>query len=124
MYVPLRLLNAACLAKHGERAPGKNQTKATRVSWWPAACSREEGYVFYVFTKKGRQPRSLPPPFVPASSPWRAPKSSLYCTRHAVLPDNEFEAAKGLHVEDIDCSLVVRPTRTALDLTFFGEVGT
>lgn len=43
--------------------------------------------------------------------------------RHAVLPDNEFEAAKkGLHVEDIDCSLVVRPTRTALDMTFFGEV--
>lgn len=49
-------------------------------------------------------------------------QSSLYCTRHAVLPDNELEAAKGLHVEDIDCSLIVRPTRTALDLTFFGEV--
>ncbi|CBN79216.1 expressed unknown protein [Ectocarpus siliculosus] len=38
------------------------------------------------------------------------------------MPDNELEAAKGLHVEDIDCSLVVRPTRTALDLRFFGEV--
>lgn len=38
------------------------------------------------------------------------------------MPDNELEAAKGLHVEDIDCRLVVRPTRTALDLTFFGEV--
>ncbi|CAM9576213.1 unnamed protein product [Ectocarpus fasciculatus] len=52
----------------------------------------------------------------------RHPKSSLYCTRHAIMPDNELEAAKGLHVEDIDCSLVVRPTRTALDLRFFGEV--
>lgn len=29
---------------------------------------------------------------------------------------------KGSHVEDIDCSLIVRPTRTALDLTFFEEV--
>lgn len=60
----------------------------------------------------------LPPP----SRLLLARKSSLCCTRHAVLPDNEFEAAKGLHVEDIDCKLVVRPTRTALDLTFFGEV--
>ena len=38
------------------------------------------------------------------------------------MPDNELEVAEGLHVEDIDCSLIVRPTRTALDLTFFGEV--
>ncbi|CAM9602906.1 unnamed protein product, partial [Choristocarpus tenellus] len=28
---------------------------------------------------------------------------------------------QGVHVEDIDCSLIVRPTRTALDLTFFDE---
>lgn len=38
-----------------------------------------------------------------------------------MLPDNDFEAERGSHVEDIDCNLVVRPTRTALDLTFFGE---
>lgn len=38
-----------------------------------------------------------------------------------MLPDNDFEAKRGSHVEDIDCNLVVRPTRTALDLTFFGE---
>ncbi|CAM9891788.1 unnamed protein product, partial [Laminaria digitata] len=49
-------------------------------------------------------------------------QSSLYCTRHAVMPDNELEVAEGLHVEDIDCTLIVRPTRTALDLTFFGEM--
>lgn len=40
-----------------------------------------------------------------------------------MLPDNKLEAQKGLHVEDIDCKLTVRPTRTALDLTFFEEVG-
>ena len=39
-----------------------------------------------------------------------------------MLPDNDLEAERGSHVEDIDCSLVVRPTRTALDLTLFGEV--
>ena len=61
------------------------------------------------------------PPAVFSTSPGPS-KSSLYCMRHEVLPDNEFEAAKGLHVEDIDCSLIVRPTRTALDLSFFGEV--
>ena len=38
------------------------------------------------------------------------------------MPDNELEVAEGLHVEDIDCNLIVRPTRTALDLTLFGEV--
>lgn len=39
-----------------------------------------------------------------------------------MLPDNELEALTRLHVEDIDCSLTVRPTRTAFDLTFFEEV--
>jgi hypothetical protein len=45
------------------------------------------------------------------------PKARLLCTRHPVL-----SGGKQPRSEDIDCTLEVRPPRTALDLTFHEEV--